>query len=604
MKEYVKVIVPNKVDVDILLKPLELTRTLEKSFKDDIYLFISLIYISDKDYYRLYKNNGFTKYSSIALKNLFDGKRFYKLLNLLIVNGIVEKDKNWKNDVNKSKSYCQGYRICKFYLDYKSAFKTIVLKEKYKKYFASNAKGDLVNVSGTISDLSEYAPLLDQFDKYKLSLDSGVYDYLCNYSRLLVSKLRDDRIAHGIKNPDNLNRYQLLKLYSIIGRYIISITDFQNDKIWHNVSKSNNRFNTSITGLKKGFRNFITIAGVDSIYQIDVKSSQPYILASIMSKDFMTAKIEGYNLWTIYPALYEKLKDYIENDSISLSEDIIDINPEFIRKKVYEYTKALKSGNITENGAGALGVIKNYYGISSKDEYNELNSAGTLSIWGKFFNQKDIDSIVNYRKSNFTKDFYLDVAHEYMRISSISANDIDVKELRKKFKSTLMYILFDNNSQNRRNNADIRIFTNVFSGVNKWIEGILKLTSKKEFAYLMQRAESYLILKIVANEFINANPNAPVFTIHDAILTSGEYINKLERLLKKRLFEVTKIGPGADVIQINKTTHPDNKEIMKTWSKIRPVNSKASYDKAKDKMFDIHIEAGKKFVEENGLLPS
>lgn len=603
MKEYIKVVVPNKVDIDILLKPLVLKRTLEKSLKDDIYLFISLIYISDKDYYRLFKYNGYTKYSSIALKKLFDGKRFYKFLKLLIDNGIVEKDKNWKNAVDKSNSYCQGYRICKNYIDGKSVFKTIVLKEKYKKYFASNANGDLINVSGVISDLSEYAPLLDQFGKFNLSLDADVYDYLCIYSRLLLSKLRDDRIAHGIKNPDNLNQYQLLKFYSIIGRYIVLITDFQNGKIWYKVSRSNNRINTSITGLKKGFRNFITIEGVPSIYQIDVKSSQPYILASIMSTDFMKGKNEGYNLWTIYPALYDKLKDYIENESFSLSDDIIDNNPEFIRKKVYEYVNALKSGNTTGNDAGALGVIKNYYSISSKNEYNELNSAGTLSIWSKFFNQKDIDSIVNYRKSDFTNNFYMDVAQEYMRMSPLSGDDINIKELRQRFKSTLMYILFDNNSQNRRSNANIRIFTNVFSGVNKWIEGILKLTSKKEFAYLMQRAESFLIIKIVAKEFINAYPNAPVFTIHDAILTSGEYINELEKLLKKRLYEVTKIEPGADVTQLKKITEPDYKDIMKTWSKIRPINSKTSYEKAMDKIFDIHIEVGRKFIEENGLLP-
>lgn len=603
MKEYVKVVVPNKIDVDSLLKPLELTRTLDNSFKDDIFLFISLIYISDKDYYRLYKFNGYTKYSSITLKKLFGTKRFYKFLKLLVDNEIVEKDKNWRNAVDKSVSYCQGYRICNQFLDGKSTFKTIVLKKKYKKYFASNADGNLINTSAVASNLSEFAIILEQFDKYKLSLDVNVFGYLRNYSRLLLSKLREDRIAHGIKNPDVLNQYQLLKFYSIIGRYVVSITDFQEGKMWHDVAKSNHRVNTSITGLKKGFRNFITIDGVDSIYQVDVKSSQPYILASIMSTNFMRSKDEGYNLWTIYPALYEKLKDYIENDSFTLSEDIMDDNCEFIRKKVDERIKAKKSGNFTGNDAGILGIIKNYYGISSKDEYNKLKSSGTLSIWGNFFNQKDIDSIVNYRKSDFTNNFYLDVAQEYMRINAISSDDIDVKELRQRFKSTMMYILFDNNGQNSRNNADIRIFTNVFSGVNKWIEGILKLTSKKEFAYLMQRAESYLILNIVANEFINTYPNAPVFTIHDAILTSGEYINELEKLLKKRLYEVTKIKPGADVTRLNKITEPDYKDIKKTWSKIRPINSKFSYERAKDKIFESHVEAGRKFVEENNLLP-
>ena len=604
MKEYVKIIVPSKLDVDVLLEPLGLTRTLLNSYKDDIYLFISLIYISDKNYYRVIKYNGYTKFSSFALKNLFDAKRFYIFLNLLIDNGVVEKDRNWRNAQDKIESYCQGYRICRDYLDGNSVFKTIVLKKKYRKYFTSDAKGDLVNANDDISNLPEYAPILEQFGKYKLSLDVNVYDYLKNYSLLLLSKLRDDRIAHGIKNPDKLNQYQLLKFYSIIGRYIASISDFQEGKIWHNVSKSNHRINTSITGLKKGLRNFMTIDGVDSIYQVDVKSSQPYILASIMSTDFMKAKAEGYNLWTIYPALYEKLKFYIESDSFSLTEDIIDDNPEYIRKKVYEYTEALKSGSTTGNDAGALGIIKNYYSIPGKNEYRDLCSAGTLSIWNMFFSQRDIDSIVSYRKSDFTNNFYLDVAHEYMRLSSISADDVDVGKLRQKFKNTLMYILFDNNGLNRKNNADIRIFTNVFSGVNKWIEGMLKLTSKKEFAYLMQRAESYLIIKVVANEFLDAYPDAPIFTIHDAILTSGEYINELEKLMKKRLFEVTKINPGADVTRLNKITEPDYKEIKKTWSKIRPINSKKSYERAKDKIFESHVEAGKKFVEENGLFPT
>ena len=88
------------------------------------------------------------------------------------------------------------------------------------------------------------------------------------------------------------------------------------------------------------------------------------------------------------------------------------------------------------------------------------------------------------------------------------------------------------------------MFGAVYPGVEKWINEIHRIIGKSQFAYLLQRCESYLMLNVVAREFHRQYPEAPVFSIHDALLTYDEYLPELAGIILDQFKEI--IGKMSD----------------------------------------------------------
>jgi len=106
----------------------------------------------------------------------------------------------------------------------------------------------------------------------------------------------------------------------------------------------------------------------------------------------------------------------------------------------------------------------------------------------------------------------------------------------------MMFVLFENNYAHRNNNPYICMFQSVFPGVDKWILELHRIVGSDKFSYLLQRAESYLLLNVVCREFHQHYPIAPLFTIHDGILTFREYLPDLTGFVLTRLEDVTGIS--------------------------------------------------------------
>ena len=278
------------------------------------------------------------------------------------------------------------------------------------------------------------------------------------------------------------------------------------------MSPENHRLNSSITGLPKILRSFILCNG-QPLGMIDVSSSQPYILSSIMNEWFFTGCSNGYNLKTIYPELYYKL-----------------INNLNINSDMYSDTSNNKSFNYYSN-------ISNNINFS----LSNINITNHSFMWCKKMTHDEIQSITRYKQSPFYNDFYTYVIKSYYE-RTIANPDIDFRILRDKLKHTMMFVLFENNYAHRNNNPYICMFQSVFPGVDKWILELHRIVGSDKFSYLLQRAESYLLLNVVCREFHQHYPIAPLFTIHDGILTFREYLPDLTGFVLTRLEDVTGIS--------------------------------------------------------------
>ena len=396
----------------------------------------------------------------------------------------------------------------------------------------------------------DYTFLLDQFESNALSFDPKVYDFISNFSQQLLIRIQ------------NNNPYQIKLLHNLIGRWIYYISQTEDNKLWCKVSPKNHRLNSSITNLPKILRPFLLFNG-ESLTCVDVTSSQPYILSSVMQAKFYNESTVGFNLKTIYPELYREL---IENGSIDTSNTGV---------KYYSSNTGYTSSFIS----------------------NLSNSSSFM--WCNFFTAPDIDSITNYTQAPFYLDFYTDLLNRYYTYNNIPKR-VAQKDDREKLKGTMMYVLFDENKGHRNNNLQIQMFQTVYPGVEKWLNQIHSLIGKKRFSYLLQRAESYLLLNVICREFNEQHPTSPLITIHDGLFTTKDYVRNLNGFVLRRLREITGIIAGCKTKVSQIDPNPQIQDVENEWAKIEPINTEEKYLKNINGVFITNINSGSDFLENFG----
>ena len=538
-----KIRINPSINVAGLVDALKASPTRAANLKHKIYYFLSLI-TDTNDNYRLNNNNGgYHNLCSCELKKVLGNKDFYIIRELLLNpnDPIIEVDNSWHNPNGANSSgYCQGYRITHKYNTGEVTFKTIPnkLSKVITKYAAKEG-------SPAVS-APDYTFLINQFESNTLSFDPLVYEYIRNFGQQLFQKVRVN------------NEFQTMLIYNLIGRWLYYIEQISSGNPWRKVSNTNHRLNSSITNLPRLLRPFLLFNG-EALTCVDVTSSQPYLLSSIMQAKFYNESRVGYNLKTIYPELYREL---IDNGSIDTSNTCI--------------------GYYSSNTGYTNSFISNLSNSSS-------------FMWCNFFTAPDIDSIANYTQAPFYLDFYTDLLNRYYRYNNVPKR-VAQKEDREKLKGTMMFVLFDENKGHRNNNLQIQMFQSVYPGVEKWLNQIHTLIGKKRFSYLLQRAESYLLLNVICKEFIEQHPTAPLITIHDGIFTTIEYVRNLNGFVLRRLREITGIIAGCKIKASQIDSKPQIQDVENEWAKIEPINTDEKYLKNINGVFTSNITRGSEFL--------
>jgi hypothetical protein len=70
---------------------------------------------------------------------------------------------------------------------------------------------------------------------------------------------------------------------------LLLIEDIDKNEFWKSRSASNKRYNSSITNISKKFRGYLKYDN-QQLIQVDVKSSQVYVLASLLNHQFFKQK--------------------------------------------------------------------------------------------------------------------------------------------------------------------------------------------------------------------------------------------------------------------------------------------------------------------------
>ena len=533
-----KIAVPSSVDVNKLVEGLNLSKTKSKTLILKTQYFLSLVTPNNYNYKEFEKNKGYKYLSSKIMKKIL-GKDYYVILGILknINNPIVDCNEKYFYSINNGQ--CKGYRLNKTYCTGELYYRTLEPKFESKiiRVFKKNEEYNELNI--------KYEFLFKQFKEHEFRFDNQVYGYIRNFGNELLSLV------------ENENQIQKKMIYNKIGQWLYYIENIINKDIWSKVSNSNNRFNSNITCLPKVLRPFL-LCNNKPMSMIDIKSSQPYLLGSIMNNKFFTDITNGYNLKTIYKDLYDELGRIRVNKN----------NVEYI-----------------SNISGS--TLYNYHSSST-------GTTGTVSpiMWSTFINKTNLNSFQEYINAPYNDDFY----RYTIKLSNRNISIEEVDQYREEMKSNMMYFLFDDKKQHRKHNKYIQLLTKVYPSVNEWITNIHSTIGTDKFAYILQRSESYLVLDQICREFNSLNPSAPIFTIHDAILTYDKYIPDLTRLILRRCKEVTGIEVGLKVSVPKIECKPSLFDIVRIWEKIKNIKTEVKFAQLEG-VFEHNILKGQNFLK-------
>lgn len=268
-------------------KVYEKINTLNYKSKEHLYIICDMIYRStifkkeDKDYSN--------QYMDIPRYYFRDILSDYKLhIDFLISENLIECDGLYSKLGGKSLGY-------KFNIDYISKLMSVEVKKQTitKKIIKNkNDRNNLVN-----EKLHLYKEHF--LNSFKIDYDKSL-EYLNNWFNNSISTLHSSYVAGFYK--------EWVKLVNKYNHIFMAITSINDGDLYFRKNITNGRLDTNLTSLKSEYKQFIV--SNESLYQIDIVNSQPFILSLLLTSSYVAGfldkdELERYKDWTGSGLFYE-----------------------------------------------------------------------------------------------------------------------------------------------------------------------------------------------------------------------------------------------------------------------------------------------------------
>lgn len=139
------------------------------------------------------------------------------------------------------------------------------------------------------------------------------------------------------------------------------------------------------------------------------------------------------------------------------------------------------------------------------------------------------EDVVKFRQIVTSGSFYKEFGSLLKSCGEL--DDVPDKELKENVKKIIFVTFFSRNTAIRKNSV-IKIFERVFPNVYKIIRKI-KIDKHNSFAIVLQNLEADIILNNVCKELNINNPEVPIFSLHDSVVTTGKYVRLVKSTIKK-----------------------------------------------------------------------
>lgn len=501
MKQKTKQIkIPSNIDYDRLFSKIEGKDSYKNELIDATYVVLSFLFPS-KDYIKATSGfEGFKSINNVEINKIIRN-RFGKVKSLLMdVNShssgaiLIEKKEYQPGIIS------MGYKLNdELFLN--PVEKLVAIGPNAEKRLLKYEEDGIKKYE---EFKSTYQFLIDKYES-DITIDDGAFDYVIKLKSVLL-----ERVAKYDGDKDEM----IKRVNYTIKEMNSKIRAIQKKNFRPSVSKSNHRLNSVVTTLYRELRYYLKING-NKLVEVDLKSSQPYVLGSILTNSFFGGDSNiDFSLIRIYPQLYNQL-NYI------VSKSTTDIT-------------SLIGNSLYNNKKG----FPKYFMSGGLDNCLEIQS---------------------YRSLPFKEGFYPHLNNTFLN------GDFETQ----KVKDNVMLLLNLQNLRTRNHISLIQNFKSYFPNINLFIESLNNFKKlKSTIAILMQRSESYLFLRIGCKAVNERLPDVPYLTIHDSILIEEQYCEVVTPILKESLNSVTGIEPGVSVKVIQDPMTTLDVDVEEIWDEL------------------------------------
>ena len=399
---------------------------------------------------------------------------------------------------------------------------SLLLKDKFGSDYVKYL--DYLMHNGIISKNNQYSTIYHQSKSYKIS-------DLHKSSKLKEIIITDRVTIRKVKNFSNLEAKGFVKILP--------------EKSLENLETFNKWFNEKLT---------IDIEGVDSfLTKLKLKEQTDYDFAN-----------EAYMANKKDKILKKKLEDLKDPDR-AYARRII---PAFkIKNKQFDLTIDRTSGRLHSPLTQLKKELRPYLRYNGEklvsiDIKNSQPYLSTVLFNRKYFNLNKMgvrlklyNNSVNYKKSpiafhyvsqkvppedvgvyisQVTKgNFYEEFAEQLVEKGLLSA---DIADKRKEAKNITFTSFFSPNRL-KQHVEEIKLFEEIYPNVYKNFAFVKKGKHHNTLACVLQNLEAEIILEDICKKIAFKYPEAPIFTIHDSIVTTNKYLQAIKQIMEEVLIE-------------------------------------------------------------------
>jgi hypothetical protein len=191
-------------------------------------------------------------------------------------------------------------------------------------------------------------------------------------------------------------------------------------------------------------------------------------------------------------------------------------------------------------------------------------------------NDKKFNDELERFKKLFEGDFYINIIEEVKKCNPYSKK-LKGFTNRKNCKKTIMYLLFERFTESKSKVPQYNSFKKTFPLITIVLD-TLKEKQKNKVALILQNLESDLFLNNITKKISELNPDLPMFTIHDAILTTPEHVEYVNEIMTQIIINTTGVIPKISILKGNADLTEDKLNEI-TESYIEDIKNKVKNKK-------------------------
>lgn len=471
-------LIPENLNIDALI-PMELTGDKKKRLHDRIAYFLHTLItkLTSKKVFDRYIDEGFIYLKTEYLRKVM-GNSPENVITILERNGVIEVDSQYLIGRRS-----RGYKLSATYIG--TRFTHVALRS----YAVRKSILNLEKESRT--QQKKLAAKIPQVVKQHKSKEWGID--LLEAERWIDTFLQEFEKSLLSSPLSGKSQTELLNIYKEYYQYIRYRLQFiKEGKIDYSIDERSGRLHSTVTNLPRLLRYFLKHRTGSELFSIDIKNSQPFLLAYTSTRLF----------WSTSTSSKDK------------TIKLMTIDKE-LHNKIMKEEKGKRKGVITMINSHEIPSIQEFEELNYKSlvESGELYEYLQKKLNGLFITKRGVD-----------------------RFGTRSQVKVEV----------LRFMFFDPRKSVAEIYAPYRNFSEMFP-VETQVMNLLKIFNYKDLPILLQRIESELILRRIGNRL----QHVPFLTVHDSLIVRKQDVDQVVEIINQEYTEALNMTPRLDIKLLN-----------------------------------------------------